>query len=546
MTLPSGTVTFLFTDIEGSTTLVRQLRERYRDVLATHREILRGAVAEAGGSEIDTQGDSFFFVFPRAREAVLAAANAQRGLADHSWPDDGLVRVRMGIHTGEAAAVDGHYVGVAVHRAARIAASAHGGQVLLSQTTHNLLEDEEELPLDQRDLGEQRLKDFDRPVHVYQLVIPGLRERFPPLTTMPKREPRLPRLPAGRGRRSLLAAAVILAVGGLAAALILTTAKGGSEAVEPQSLVAIDPAGNDIVAQASLGSSPNAVAVGPKGVYAVSTESRTITRVGRGSQQVDSGAVNGVPSDVAVGDAGVWVVHSSSSNPTTPGTADAQVSRFDPESLGIQETIDTREAFDDTTYASQLVAGRQVWTSGMIGLGGRAFAPIVRIDPSGKVLVHGGASGLALEGDVLWAVTSDGVAHIDPVSLEPTIVPGPGSVGAAGATVAKVVAVGDGKVWVAGEVFGFCNKPVPTACKQRPGQLWRIDPGTNSVDDTTRIGREPNAIAFGGGAVWIADNETKSVYRLNPESLTLERKIELGQVPRDLAFGGGMLWVAVE
>ena len=147
MTLPSGTVTFLFTDIEGSTELVRRLRERYHEVLGEHQRIVREAVTEAGGTEIDTQGDSFFFVFRRAREAVLAAANAQRVLAAHDWPEDGVIRVRMGIHTGEAAAVDGRYVGVAVHRAARISAAGHGGQVLLSQTTHNLLEDEEELPL---------------------------------------------------------------------------------------------------------------------------------------------------------------------------------------------------------------------------------------------------------------------------------------------------------------------------------------------------------------------------------------------------------------
>src|SRR5262245_27678168 len=197
MTLPSGTVTFLFTDIEGSTALVRRLRERYHDVLATHQELVRGAVAEAGGAEIDTQGDSFFFVFPRARDAVLAAANAQRALAANEWPDDGAVRVRMGIHTGEASALDGHYTGVAVHRAARISAIAHGGQVLLSQTSRNLLEDEEELPLDLKDLGEQRLKDFERPVRVYQLEIPGLQERFPPLRTGEQREARSPRVPAG-------------------------------------------------------------------------------------------------------------------------------------------------------------------------------------------------------------------------------------------------------------------------------------------------------------------------------------------------------------
>src|SRR5919198_4504865 len=130
MTLPSGIVTFLFTDIEGSTVLVRRLRDRYHDVLAEHQRIVRDAVAQAGGTEIDTQGDSFFFVFRHARDAVLAAANAQRGLASHQWPEGGVVRVRMGIHTGEAAVSNGRYLGVAVHRASRISSAGHGGQVL--------------------------------------------------------------------------------------------------------------------------------------------------------------------------------------------------------------------------------------------------------------------------------------------------------------------------------------------------------------------------------------------------------------------------------
>src|SRR5262245_47056955 len=118
----TATATFLFTDIEGSTGLLKQLRERYADALTEHHRILREAFAAHGGSEIDNQGDSFFVAFRRAREAVLAAADAQRALRAHEWPGGVSLRVRMGIHTGEAELADDRYVGVSVHRAARIGA----------------------------------------------------------------------------------------------------------------------------------------------------------------------------------------------------------------------------------------------------------------------------------------------------------------------------------------------------------------------------------------------------------------------------------------
>src|SRR3954454_23343955 len=159
--LPSGTVTLLFTDIEGSTRLLKQLGDRYGGVLGAHRRILREAAASFDGREVDTQGDSFFFVFTRANAAVGAAVAAQRALADHEWPADGVVRVRMGLHTGEPAVGEERYVGLGVHRAARIGAVAHGGQVLLSSATRELVEDTV-AGLSVRDLGSYRLKDIDR------------------------------------------------------------------------------------------------------------------------------------------------------------------------------------------------------------------------------------------------------------------------------------------------------------------------------------------------------------------------------------------------
>ena len=131
--LPIGTVTFLFTDIEGSTQLVKQLRDRYGEALGDHQRILRETFAEHDGHEIDTQGDSFFVAFRRAKDAVAAAIACQRRLAAHPWPN-APIRVRMGIHTGEPAMGGERYVGIGVHRAARICAAGHGGQVLLSQS----------------------------------------------------------------------------------------------------------------------------------------------------------------------------------------------------------------------------------------------------------------------------------------------------------------------------------------------------------------------------------------------------------------------------
>jgi predicted ATPase/class 3 adenylate cyclase len=181
---PTGTVTFLFTDIEGSTQLLQRLKDRYATVLADQQQLLRSAFAAHNGQVVDTQGDSFFVAFQRALDAVNAAVAAQRALASHAWPEGSTVRVRMGLHTGEPTAAGGGYVGIDVHRAARIAAAAHGGQVLLSQTTHDLVESELSDGITLRDLGEHRLKDLRRPKHLYQLVLRGLLSEFPPLQTL--------------------------------------------------------------------------------------------------------------------------------------------------------------------------------------------------------------------------------------------------------------------------------------------------------------------------------------------------------------------------
>jgi class 3 adenylate cyclase len=182
--LPSGTVTFLFTDIEGSTRLLKELGGRYGEVLAVHRQLLRRAFEQHGGQEFGTEGDALFIAFRRARDAVSAAAAGQLALAEQDWPGGVEVRVRMGLHTGEPVVGEEGYVGLGLHKAARISSAGHGGQVLLSSTTRELVADDLAEALGLRDLGEHRLRDLDRPERIFELQYPGMATGFAPIETL--------------------------------------------------------------------------------------------------------------------------------------------------------------------------------------------------------------------------------------------------------------------------------------------------------------------------------------------------------------------------
>ncbi len=190
MDLPTGTVTLLFTDIEGSTALAERLGDEWPALLADHHRLLREAFDGNGGLEFGTEGDAFFVAFRHAPDAVAAAAAAQRSLVAHRWPDGTQLRVRIGVHTGTPTATAEGYVGIDLHRAARIAGAAHGGQVLVSETTRELVDG-----LSFRDLGEHRLKDLSRPQRLHQLLVPGLPTEFPPLRTLEGRRTNLPAQP---------------------------------------------------------------------------------------------------------------------------------------------------------------------------------------------------------------------------------------------------------------------------------------------------------------------------------------------------------------
>src|SRR6266849_5605310 len=181
--LPAGTVTFCFTDIEGSTQLFKRLGAGYEALLEDHRRLIREATAYHAGVEVKTDGDGCFLAFQHASAAAAAAAEIQRTVGSHPWPPNGEVRVRIGLHSGEAMPSGDDYVSLAVHQAARVGDAGHGGQVLVSADTAALIESGLTDEWGLVDLGEYRLRDFDESGHLYQLTGPGLERRFPPLRT---------------------------------------------------------------------------------------------------------------------------------------------------------------------------------------------------------------------------------------------------------------------------------------------------------------------------------------------------------------------------
>jgi predicted ATPase/class 3 adenylate cyclase len=225
--LPTGTVTLLFCDIEGSTALARRLGDAWPAALADHRAVLRRAVDDHGGLELGTEGDGLLAAFPRAGDAIAAAVDAQRALAAHPWPDDAAIRVRMGLHTGEPTLTPEGYEGLDMHRGARVMAAGHGGQVLLTSAVRETAGDRLPPGVTVRDLGRHALRDFPRRDSLYQLVIDGLPAGFPPLRAgggAPSKLPRAPTRLIGREREVAEVTALLSDDG---ARLVTLTGPGG-------------------------------------------------------------------------------------------------------------------------------------------------------------------------------------------------------------------------------------------------------------------------------------------------------------------------------
>ena len=510
--IPTGTVTFLFTDIEGSTRLLNSLGgERYHAVLAEHQRLLRETVMEVGGREIDTQGDAFFFAFRKAKDAVVAAITGQRALAAFPWPDGLDVRVRMGLDTGEPTVRADRYVGLGVHRTARIMAAGHGGQILLSATTHNLAHDELPDGVLLRDLGEQRLKDLERPARLYQVVAPDLPDRFPRLRTLDSG------FRARLWRRRVPVAGGAVIVAGVVVGVVLAVRPGPPLVVAPNAVGVIDPKTNSVVRQVSVGVRPGSIAVGAGSVWVANLDDKTLSRIDPHTRTLARTiTLNATPTGIAVGQGAVWVAEG----------ADGALARVSPEYNLVVKTIPNLAGpvrVSGGSRGSVALGGGSVW----VAYGSTAVARVSPKENSGRVVGYAGfgASGIDYGEGSLWIPnqTANTVTQFSPL------------------TNAKIrdfnvgrspsgVAVGGGAVWVT---------------DMGDNAVSRVDAGANSVT-TIPVGRAPVGIAYGEGSVWVANSGSGTVSRINPANGKLVRTIRVGGSPTGIAAGSGFVWVTVQ
>jgi YVTN family beta-propeller protein len=504
--LPRGTVTFVFTDIEGSTTLAKRLRDGYAEVLGQHQLLLRAAFGAHGGHEIDTQGDSFFFAFARALDAVAGVVEAQRALAAHKWPEGGEVRVRMGLHTGEPNVGEQRYTGFGVHRAARISAAGHGGQVLLSNATRELVEDDLPEGVAIRDLGTYQLKDVDRPEHLFQLAVEGLPSEFPPLNAPKVAEPHPLR------RRAILLSALAGVIAAAVAIPIFALGQGGSggsiDAAAGNSVGFVDGGSNRLLAGVGVGRTPTHMALGDGALWVTNADDGTVSRIDpRTRTVVQTIPVGSSPNGITTGNGAVWVANS----------LDRSVSRIDPGTNTVVQTIPVGN------FPVGIVYG-----AGSIWVANTGDDTITRIDASSGTptkTLPVAATELSFGAGSLWASqqTAGRVARIDPATggVVQTVPVGNGPAG---------LAFGSGAVWVANSLDGTVS---------------RIDPVTNSVAATIPAGNGPRDVAVDARGVWVSNQFDGTLARIDPRQNQVVRRISVGNRPQAVAVSGGDVLVSV-
>jgi YVTN family beta-propeller protein len=506
--LHGGTVTFLFTDIEGSTRLLQQLGDRYSMVLADQRRILRAAAEERQGREIDTQGDSFFFAFARANAALGAAVVAQRALAEHDWPEGAQVRVRMGLHTGEPLVEEQSYVGLGVHRAARIGAAAHGGQVLLSNATRELVADDVG-GVSVRELGSYRLKDIDRPELLFQLDIEGLQTEFPPLRAEKVAKPRPPR------RRAILLSALAGVIAAAIAIPVFALGQGGGgsavrASVDADSVGVFDARSGKPVVQASVKTGPSAIAAGEGAVWVANINDNSVSRIDpQTNASVDTIPVGKGPAGIAVGGGFVWVTNG----------LEGTLSKIDPGTNTRVQTITVGNGPSGVAYGE-----------GAVWVANSTDRTVTKINPvtgaRTEIPVRPGADGIAVGDGAVW-VTSESagsVTRIDPrAGIETATI----NVGRG----AEAVATSPGAVWVANGLDGTVS---------------RIDPSSNAVRAVITVGDGPSGVAVtpDGTTVWVSSALAGTLSQIVGDEVVRTKKI--GNRPEDVALSGGRAYLAVK
>ena len=514
--LPTGTVTFLFTDIEGSTALLKELgRDAYEQALAEHVTILRSAFDGHEGKLVDTQGDSSFVAFSAARDAVAAAVSAQRGLATHAWPNGVTLKVRMGLHSGEPKASGERYVGIGVHRASRIGSAAHGGQVLLSSATRELVEDDLPDGVSVRDLGLHRLKDIDRPERISQVAAEGLQADFPPLRGAdPVVTPTRPVL----RRRSVMASALVGVVAAAVAIPVFALGQGSGVA-QAASLVRVDTAKVKMTAGIDVPGRPVAVTTCAASVF-VSSRNGYVYEIDPSTKKPTPIFVAGQPGDIAhIGFLAAVLTGTSVKNSVTvidAGSATASTPFALPGSpvSSARITVLARDVYVADPNVRKLERIGSPYT----GLARQAI-PLPGLKSPSL-----GYSGLAADADngAVWIAGNDAdrtVWRVDLASRHVT----PIRLGFA----PRAIAYGSGGVWVV---------------DQGDNSVYRVDPKTNELGKKIPVGQQPSAITTGGGYVWVANALDGTVSRIDP----LDRSVKsatIGGKPTAIAVGLGAVWV---
>jgi YVTN family beta-propeller protein len=517
--LASGTVTFLFTDIEGSTRMLRELgRNVYGRRLSAHRALIEAAVDLNDGRVVDTQGDAFFCVFHDASGALAAAVQMQRALAS----DPELPRVRIGLHTGGATLQDGRYLGVAVHRAQRICSAGHGGQILLSNATREIVEDDLPPGVAIRDLGEHELKDLQRPARLFQADIDGLTLEFPPPRTAaadPAAGPAASRRrrlvftrAALRSRRRLLVIAALVAVAGVVAVVVgLTRQSSGPIVVKANSIVRIDPQTNKVVQSIPVGRHPSALVATSDAVWVANNRDRTLSRV-----DVETGDVKTIGGIPGVG----LLARDERGNIYASGWDYPFVWRIDPKRVEVVQRYRVRSRAVGLVVGggSLWVVDRLVNSVTRIDLARGTVEGSVRVGRDPLVATFGfGALWVANADDATVSVIRPGVDEVDTVHVRER---------------PFGIAAGEGGVWVGSNQWAT---------------ITRIDPDTRRVVEHIDVGAIPRGlygVSVGAGYVWAADWYQGSVIRLDPRT-NKASTIQLPVSPREVAIADGKVWVSV-
>ena len=538
--VPTGTVTFLFTDIEGSTRLVQELGDGYGELLEQHHRLVRGTFEEHGGEEVDTQGDAFFFAFRRARDAVRGAVEMQKRFAEARWPNDAAVRVRVGVHTGEPGLAETGYHGLDVVRAARISGSAHGGQILVSSATRDLvgaaLED-----VTFEDMGEYRLKDLEQPQRIYQVTAPGLVADFPPLETADvarvmtiggreqelataaeaalateERRVRLFR----RSRLVALAGALLLAIAIAGVVIVVTTSSGESViAVVPDSVAVVDADG--LVGDVPIGGRPISIAVDYGAVWVANPDDGTLLRLDPDDHTVVKTIGLGADlNSVDVGFGSVWVAG---------GNAET-VFRIDPAEDAVEATLRLGNADPLRPDPVFFVAvGREaVWiTQGTAVLG---------IDPATnevtkRVTLPSHPIDLGTGGGNVWVPLEDErLVRIDEGSASiSATTPLPG--------VAFSPLVEAGGLWL------VVNTETPSVSKFDTGTLAQTASIPFPAETPANF---PVGLGANGGVIWTADRGSGVVSKIDAVTTRVEQVTTIAYHPISVAAGPDLAWIGVQ